>query len=153
MIDMKWELPFVDEHSVLVAAPVMAVWRSLIVRIPRFASGGVLAQLLGAEPRRASGGPLGEGATMPGFRVVRAAPGEVLQLVGRHRFSRYALTLILVEEAQGTTLAAHTHAEFPGWHGRAYRGLVIDSGAHRFIVKRLLREVGRDAEGWAPAKS
>lgn len=141
------DLPFVDEHRVLVSAPSFAVWRSLTAQIPRFAGTEAFAHLLGATPRRASGRPLGEGATVPGFAVAEAVPGRRVRLAGRHRFSRYALTLTLDERPDGTMLSARTDAAFPGATGWVYRRLVISSGAHRVLVTRLLRAVRRRAEG------
>jgi hypothetical protein len=35
-------------------------------------------------------------------------------------------------------VAARTYAVFPGVHGRAYRLLVIDSGLHGIVVRRML---------------
>jgi hypothetical protein len=147
--DVDNDLPFIDEHRVLVSAPAHAVWRSLIVRMarPRRASAEVLAHLLATEPRRASARPFGEGATLPGFKVAEAVPERRIRLTGRHRFSRYALILTLVTQPDGTMLSARTHAEFPGLRGWVYRRLVIGSGAHRVFVARLLRAVRRQAEG------
>jgi len=78
-------LPFVDDHHVLVPAPASAVWKALVERIPRFASNERFTRprLLGASPRGASGGPLGEGSTLPGFAVTQAVPGSLLELSGR----------------------------------------------------------------------
>jgi hypothetical protein len=67
-------------------------------------------------------------------------------LTGRHRFSRYALILTLAEQPDGTMLCARTQASFPGLHGSLYRALVIGSGAHRVLVRRLLRTIRRSAE-------
>jgi len=141
-------LPFVDEHHVLVAAHAPTVWRCLGRQLagPRFAAPGALVYLVGTQPRRASGAPLAEGSTLPGFVVAEAVPEHRARLTGRHHFSRYALTLTLVTEPAGTLLTAYTHAEFPGPLGQVYRGLVIGSGAHRVLVPRLLRAVRHQAE-------
>jgi hypothetical protein len=141
------DLPFIDEHQVLVSAPAPAVWRSLTMQLPRFASGEAFAHLLGAEPRRAAGKPLAEGATLPAFAVTEFVPERRIRLTGRHRFSRYAFILTLATQPDGTMFSACTHAEFPGPHGWVYRQFVIGSGAHRVLVKRLLRTVRRQAEG------
>lgn len=142
------DLPFIDEHRVLVAAPADAVWRSLGAHLasPRFSASEVYARLVAAEPNRASGTPLAEGSTLPGFRVAEAVPGQRARLTGRHLFSRYALTLSATAEAGGTALSALSHAEFPGPHGLVYRGLVIGTGAHRIFVRHLLHSVRRRAE-------
>ncbi|MFF5171522.1 SRPBCC family protein [Micromonospora sp. NPDC000089] len=139
-------LPFVDEHRTLVAAPADVVWRALAVQVPRFAAAENFARLVGAVPSRAAGDVLTEGATLPGFAVAEADPGRRLRLAGRHRFSRYALTLSLTPAAGGTTLSARTDAAFPGPLGAAYRLMVIGSGAHAVLVRRLLRDVRRRAE-------
>ncbi|MBY8871440.1 hypothetical protein K7640_06225 [Micromonospora sp. PLK6-60] len=142
-------LPFVDEHSVLVAAPADAVWQALARLVAGFRSDGTapLAHLLGAVPVRAAGTPLDEGATVPGFAVAEAVPGRYVRLTGRHRFSRYALLWTLTPQPDGTLLSARSEAAFPGPHGRAYRLLVITSGAHRTMVRRMLRTVRRRAQG------
>jgi hypothetical protein len=138
-------LPFVDEHHVLVPAPPRVVWESLTKQFSRPGLTGLVAHLLGTEPRRASGTPPAEGATLPGFAVAQAVPGSRLRLTGRHRFSRYELIFHLRPEHDATTLSALTYAEFPGLHGRVYRRLVIGSGAHSLLLGRLLRAVRRDA--------
>jgi hypothetical protein len=38
-------------------------------------------------------------------------------------------------------LRALTFAAFPGVHGKAYRALVIGSGGHRIVVRRMLKRV------------
>lgn len=141
-------LPFIDEHQVVVATCAATVWHCLTTQItrPPVGNGKVLAHALAAEPRRGSGTPLGVGATLPGFSVAEAVPGLRIRLTGRHRFSRYALTFTLAEQPYGTLLSARTDAAFPGPRGRVYRALVIGSGAHRVLVVRLLREVRRRAE-------
>jgi hypothetical protein len=146
------EPPFVDEHSTRVAAPAAAVWRALGVQLPRFAGNEAFARVLAAEPRRVSGGALEAGATLAGFAVAEAVPGRRLRLVGRHRYARYALLLELAERPGGTLLVARTNAAFPGVVGGLYRRLVIGSGAHRVLVRRLLRDVRRRAERDAQAE-
>jgi hypothetical protein len=99
----------------------------------------------GLEPPRASGGwqaTTGAGDCLPGFTVVRAQAPRSLGLSGRHRFSRYALAFELeAAEQTGCMLRARSYAEFPGPAGRVYRALVIGSGGHRIMVRRLLRDV------------
>lgn len=148
-VDMDGDLPFIDEHQVHVSTSAPAVWRALTTQLSGRGLGGgaALAHLLAAEPRRASGSGLAEGATLPGFKVAEAAPGRRVRLTGRHHFSRYSLIFTLVTQPDGTVLIARTLAEFPGLRGSAYRWLVIGSGAHRVLVARLLRAVRRQAEG------
>ncbi|MFE9694932.1 hypothetical protein [Micromonospora sp. NPDC005806] len=141
------DLPFVDEHRILAPAPVSAVWRALAGQLAGSRRGGakILAQLLATTPRAASGTPLDEGATLPGFAVTEAVPGQLVRLTGRHRFSRYALVFTLTGRPDGTLVSARTYAEFPGPHGRLYRLMVIGSGGHRVMVARMLRDVRRRA--------
>jgi hypothetical protein len=96
--DVDNDLPFIDEHQLLVSAPARAVWRSLTMQLPRFAGGEAFAYLLGAEPRRATGKPLAEGATLPAFAVAEFVPERRIRLTGRHRFSRYAFILTLATQ-------------------------------------------------------
>lgn len=146
--DVHDDLPFVDEHRVLVDAPAATVWRTLAAEIagPRFAVTERFAHLLATTPRRASGRLFDTGATLPGFVVTEAVPTRLVRLTGRHRFSRYALTLTLTEQTGGTLLSALTHAEFPGLAGGVYRGIVIRSGIHGLLLPRMLRSVRRRAE-------
>jgi hypothetical protein len=141
------ELPFIDEHSVLVPAPAVRVWESLLGYVGRGGAGGggALASVLGAEPRRASASFGSVGTTVPGFAVARAVAGERLELTGRHHFSRYALVFLLAPESGGTRLTARTQALFPGPHGWVYRQFVIGSRAHRVLVRRMLDAVRRHA--------
>ncbi|RIQ10864.1 SRPBCC family protein [Jiangella rhizosphaerae] len=139
-------LPFIDEHRLLVPAPPAEVWRALAGHVSKMTAAVPLAWVLGTRPRRASGAPLEPGATVPGFAVAAVEPERLVRLVGRHRFSRYALTFTLAAAPDGTVLSARTEAAFPGPHGRAYRLLVIGSGAHRRIVGRMLRDVRRRAD-------
>lgn len=146
-MDLDDDLPFIDEHEVHVSTSAPAVWRALATRLPGRGLGGtILAYVLAAEPRRASGSGLAEGATLPGFKVAEAVPGRSVRLTGRHHFSRYSLNFTLVAQPDGTMLVARSLAEFPGMRGRAYRRLVIGSGAHRAFVTRLLRAVCLQAE-------
>lgn len=142
------DLPFVDERRVHIAAPAEVVWGELVDRARRIGGGGAAwyAPLVGAQPRTASGPPLTEGATLPGFAVVEADPGRRLLLRGRHRFSRYALEITLRSAAGGIDLTARTDAAFPGASGWCYRQLVIGSGAHALLVGRLLRTIRDHAE-------
>ncbi|MHB8235361.1 MAG: hypothetical protein ACYDHT_11980, partial [Solirubrobacteraceae bacterium] len=77
-----------------------------------------------------------------GFSVARCEPPSLLELRGRHRFSRYALVFELAAVGEERCrLSARSYAEFPGLAGRAYRALVIGSGGHRVVVRRMLREI------------
>jgi len=108
-----------------------------------------LAQALRVEPPRASGRWLPDpepGAALPGFAVDRVRRPELLSLRGGHRFSRYRLDFELSAAAPDRShLRARTWAEFPGLAGAAYRALVIGSGGHRLIVRRMLRRIAQAA--------
>jgi hypothetical protein len=148
--DLSYGLPFVDEHHVVVAAGAAAVWQTLtgVVGRKRVGRSEAYARLVGAEPAAASGSALEEGSTLPGMRVVESVPGCRAVLAGRHFFFRYTLVLELesAPDGSGTVLRAATYAVFPGPLGFVYRQLVIGSGAHGKLVRRLLAEV-RDRVG------
>ncbi|MCQ9133166.1 MULTISPECIES: hypothetical protein [Streptomyces] len=144
-------LPRVDEHATVVAAEAAEVWRALGAVLERsFAEArwARYARLVGAAERSASGaGPLTAGSTLAGFRVTEAVAGRRLVLVGGHRFSSYALVFRLGEAGPGgTRLSAETRAVFPGRAGGLYRRLVIGSGGHGVVVRRMLAKVRRRAE-------
>jgi hypothetical protein len=145
-LDAAEPLPFVDEHRVLVRADPGTVWEALGRSLPRGGVARAGARLLGAEPGRAHGDVLAAGAAAPGFAVRSATPGRMLVLTGRHHFSDYALTFTLEPGGDGVALVARTEARFPGVHGRAYRALVIGSGAHRRLTRRWLERIRADAE-------
>ena len=110
---MNQPLPRIDEHAVEVDAPPEAVWEAVRARAPR-----------------------------TGFPRVRADAPRELALSGRHPFSRYALTFRIDDlGGERSRLRAATDAEFPGRLGRVYRWLVIGTGAHKLVVRRMLRRV------------
>ena len=76
-----------------------------------------------------------------GFGVAVLGAGERVELVGRHRFSRYRLVFSLPDAAGPTTLSATTYAAFPGPHGAAYRLLVIRTRLHVVATRRMLDAV------------
>jgi hypothetical protein len=95
--------------------------------------GSLLTRVLGTSPPS-------------GFGVAARVEGERLELVGRHRFSRYRLVFSLVPAApEGTRLTATTYAAFPGPHGAAYRFVVIGLGPHVVATRRMLASVARRA--------
>lgn len=142
-ISPKVELPFVDEHSHSIDAPVEAVWSALLRVLRRQGrSEAPWARLLGCEPAQGTPGFAGRpGDAVPGFRVVDAEPGKRLTLHGRHRFAHYSLTFLLAD----AHLRAQTHAAFPGILGRLYRAAVIGTGGHRLITRMILRRIARTA--------
>jgi hypothetical protein len=106
---------------------------------------GPLEWLLRPQPAVASGdwnADVRVGATLPGFAVEHARPPSRLALGGRHRFSRYSLVFELEDAGLGRTrVRARSWAVFPGVLGRWYRALVVGTGAHRVVVRRLLRRI------------
>ena len=109
-------LPFVDEHGINIDEPPLRVWEALQRTAPS-----------------------------TGFEVTASAAPHKLVLEGRHPFSRYALVFIIdAREGGGSRARAQTWAAFPGPHGRVYRALVIGSGMHAVLVRRMLRRL---AEG------
>jgi hypothetical protein len=56
------------------------------------------------------------------------------------------LRFTLEARAESTELVAGSYAAFPGLHGKAYRLMVIGTGAHKVVVKRMLDQVREDAE-------
>lgn len=140
------DLPFVDAHTSVVAAPPDAVWRALCETVGHhFADRPAesVARLLDCTDRTTSGPrPPAEGSTIPGFHVATAVPGRELALAGSHRFSTYALLFRLEEAGAGLTrVRAETRAAFPGPTGRVYRFFVIGTRGHTLVVRRMLRKV------------
>lgn len=139
---MTAALPYIDEHALRIAAPADAIWAALLRVVRGIAGSTALARVLGCDPAQASGAFTGRpGDAVPGFRVLAAEPNRRLALGGRHRFADYTLTFVL----DGDQLRAQTHAAFPGLRGKLYRALVIGSGAHRLVTRRLLRQIARRA--------
>ena len=132
-------LPFIDEHGERIDAPAEVVWAALLEVLRRaFGGGAPVAWILGCDPARGTAEFAGRpGEAVSGFRVVESEPGHRLALGGRHRFATYALTFVL----DGQSLRARTHAAFPGLRGRLYRALVLGTGGHRLVTRRLLRRV------------
>jgi hypothetical protein len=151
VIDIPIEgLPYIDEHAIGVHATERETWEALLEVLPRtFDTPGArrFGSLLGVEPATARGEAGTIGSTVPGFICARAVEPTVLALLGRHRFSRYALIFRIERTAGGTRLRAETRAEFPGTKGRVYRALVIGTRGHVIVVRRTLRVVKRRAEG------
>ena len=143
-------LPYIDEHGGYVgAAPERTGAALMAVGAALRGPAGPLGWLLGLQPAHASGDwsvGVQAGAALPGFVVEQARPPTHLALGGRHRFSHYALVFELEDGGPaGTRVRARSWAAFPGLHGRSYRALVIGSGAHRLVVRRLLRQIERRA--------
>ncbi len=151
IIDIPLEsLPFVDEHSIDVAATPEAVWQAVVGEIEAISAGKVwarFARLLGCVHTDGRGKAGQIGWVMPGFVVARAVEPGLLAFMGRHRFSTYALIFTMFEKPSGLVkLCVQTRAEFPGIRGRAYRAAVIGTRSHVVVTVGLLRRARRRAE-------
>ncbi|MFE3290841.1 hypothetical protein [Rhodococcus sp. NPDC059234] len=114
-------LPYIDEHARSIDANRDRAWTALL-------------RVMCKDPNDPS--------APRGFRLDSADAPARLALSGWHWFSRYALIFELDEEDPShTRIRAQSWAEFPGLHGRIYRALVIGSGGHQVVVRRLLRQV------------
>jgi hypothetical protein len=140
-------LPYIDEHAVTIEASRQEVWRALL-EMPDSMISAAFARLLGCEDSEASGPrPLAEGSIVPGFRVVIADEPSELALAGRHHFSDYLLVFRLDELATDRTrLRAESRGAFPGAKGAVYRMLLMGTGGHVLVTRRMLAAVKRNAE-------
>jgi hypothetical protein len=144
-------LTHVDEHSAVIDADLGPTWDALLRVVEGSVSGGAasrFARALGCAETVAGGPrPLAAGSTVPGFRVESASQGRRLALAGSHRFSDYSLVFRLEGRGPGeTVLRAETRAAFPGLRGEAYKTMVIRSGGHLLVTRRLLGATKRRAE-------
>jgi len=144
-------LPWLDEHTSVIAADPGGVWDAVAEVVARsfsHASFARYARVVGAVPLSTAGRwPYGEGSSVPGFRVETAVPERELGLAGRHRFSEYSLVFRVEPVGPGRTrLRAESRAAFPGRSGRGYRLLVVGTGAHAVGMRRLLAAIRRRAE-------
>jgi hypothetical protein len=146
-------LPYIDEHSITVAASRERVWEALPAML-RASFGAALPTALAGPLLRLSPAVVsGEwrctpqlGDCLPGFAVEEVLTPQRLALAGHHRFSNYRLLFELEERGPNSCiLHARTWAAFPGITGRAYRALVIGSRGHRVLLRRLLAEIARRA--------
>lgn len=143
-------LPAVDEHSAEVDAPAEATWAALFPSL-RSACEGRLGRWTARRLRCAEVSQTGDlhhpGGTLPGFVVSRAVAPVMLALLGRHRFSRYALVIrIDLLPGQRSRLRIETRARFDGTRGKFYRGLIVGTRGHALVTRALLRDIRRRAE-------
>jgi hypothetical protein len=54
-------------------------------------------------------------------------------------------------QSDGVRLRALSFADFPGLHGKVYRALVIGTGGHRIVARRMLRNIATEAHRRAAA--
>lgn len=120
-------LPYIDEHAITIPAGPAATWAALL-------------RVMCRDPA--------DPTTVPvGFVLEDATAPERLALKGRHWFAAYRLIFELEPRPHGgTRVTAQTWAAFPGLHGRLYRALVIGSGGHRIVVRRMLRNIAAQAD-------
>jgi hypothetical protein len=135
-------LPFIDAYEVAVNAPPEAAWDAVATALPRIGgrAGPAFARLVGCSEPDAD-----FPRAIVGFRVARERPA-VISLQGEHRFSSYSLRFLVEPGPEATILRAETRAVFPGPAGRVYRALVIGTGGHIVIVRRMLTAIKRRAE-------
>ncbi|ORW66832.1 SRPBCC family protein [Mycolicibacter senuensis] len=140
---MTDDLPYIDEHTVDVAAPRQLVWSGLRRYVESLLDGAErnpLVALLGPQPRA-------------GFAVAESVEQQRLSLTGRHRFSRYRLVFALSDAPDGgTRVHALSYAAFPGLRGRVYRGLVIGTRLHVVATNYMLHGI-RAAARTVPGES
>jgi hypothetical protein len=144
------QLPRIDDHAIVVDAPVAETWAAVLDELDRATSGPLAApyaRVVRCKPSRPSGTrPLSAGSTVPGFAVTSAVAEEELVLTGHHMFSSYELIFRLRSAGQGRTeIRAESRAAFPGVHGQLYRLLVIGTGFHVIAVRRLLGSIRQRA--------
>ncbi|MGH7549850.1 MAG: hypothetical protein ACREMD_05025 [Gemmatimonadota bacterium] len=143
-------LPLVDRHGFRTTARPEQVWAALAPTL--MASFGkrrsrVFARLVGCRERRVSRPFLMEGGdTLVGFRVMASRAPEELVLRGEHRFSRYALVFRIGGREGITAVSAETRADFPEARGFVYRTLVVGSGIHARVIRRILKGLRGRAE-------
>ncbi len=148
---MAAELPFIDSLDTAVEASPSTVYEALARHLGRSlgtAGARVACGILGCAHRGASlSNPPMEGQEMSGFVVVEAEAPHRLVLEGRHRFASYRLSFTVDPLPQNRAqLSARTEALFPGITGAIYRALVIDSGGHEVVARRMLAAVAGRAE-------
>jgi hypothetical protein len=144
-------LPFIDEHSIEIEASPEAAWDAVARMIEAsFTGAGTsgFARIVGCADVEAKGPrPLAPGATFPGFHVVSADTPHELALAGSHHFSDYALILRVDDVRVGRVrVRAETRAVFPGLQGSLYRALVLGTGMHVLVTRRVLGAVKHSAE-------
>ena len=116
-------LLYIDEHAISVDAAAADTWSALL-RVMCADS---------ADPSTVRVGSLHE-----------AIPQRRLALNGRHLcFADYRLVFEIDTEidADEALLRARTWATFHGLRGQAFRALAIGGGVHRFVVRRILKQV------------
>jgi hypothetical protein len=145
------DLPFIDVFETTIEASSPAVYEALARHLGRSlgtTGARIAGGLLGCAHRGASlSTPPVEGQEVSGFVVAEAKAPTRLVLEGRHRFASYRLSFTVDPLPQNRAkLSARTDASFPGFAGMLYRALVIGSGGHEIVARRMLAAVAGRAE-------
>ena len=139
-------LPFIDSHAVSVDAPAERVWDAVgevAARAFGTPATATFARVIGcADTAVVPGDGDDLPASVVGFHLAAARRPTLIALEGSHRFARYELRFVI----EPGTLRAETRAAFPGLAGSVYRALVIGTGGHVIVTRRLLRAIKRRAE-------
>ena len=148
---MASDLPLIDVFDTVIEASAPAVYEALTRHLGRSlgtAGTRVACGILGCAHRGASlTTPPVEGQEVSGFVVAEARAPVRLVLEGRHRFASYRLSFTVDPLAHNRVqLSARTEALFPGFTGTLYRALVIGSGGHEIVARRMLAAVAGRAE-------
>ena len=150
-------LGFLDEHAVVVEAAPDTVWDAVLGMVRGTFDGTgarLFARVVGCDPPAPSGwDDPGVGTTVVGFRIVEANRPGRLVVEGRHHFSRYGIVFRIEPTDRGTRCTIESRADFPGIRGRLYRLAVVGTRGHVLAVRRMLRDIARDAGRRAPAPS
>ena len=121
------QLSYIDQHAISVDASVADTWSALL-------------RVLCRDPA--------DPATVRVGKLDEAIPQQRLTVNGRHLcFAVYRLVFELDPKADsgGVRLRALTWAAFPGVRGKVFRALAIEAGAHRFVVRRMLKHIAEQA--------
>ncbi|MGO9926561.1 MAG: hypothetical protein ACLPLP_10620 [Mycobacterium sp.] len=121
-------LLYIDEHAITVAANREDTWSALL-------------RVMCRDPHDPTTVPIG-------FVQDEARRPVRFAMKGRHLFAAYRLEFELDSERGDpprTRVRALTRAAFPGVHGGVYRALVIGTGAHRIVVRRMLERIAATA--------
>jgi hypothetical protein len=114
---------YIDEHAISLDASRAEAWSALL-------------RVLCPDPE--------DPATLRFGRLEQAIPRERLILNGRHLcFANYRLLFEFDPEGdtQDVRLRVRTWATFFGLRGQVFRVLAVGGGAHRCVVRRMLRTV------------
>lgn len=119
-------LSYIDEHATEVDANRDRTWKALLAVVCK-------------DPH--------DPATVPsGFVLDTAEEPARFAMHGQHWFSRYELVFDLEDRGENRTrVRATSRADFPGLHGKIYRALVVGSGGHAFVVRRMLGRIAAAA--------